>query len=349
MCSFEALTFASTLYSSLKGATLSLEVIKTPIYNISWARLSGSVIERFADSRPQVGGCVAPYRNFGTNVNLSPINTIFSGMDHIAEFDRVLENPLFDMELLLLKSFACLAWFESGEFNIEINELRGVMALANGDSIYVASTLLADPATGASDVAIQRVFGNLGRPEMSLLIPPSNPRLSEPEPGSWNLISHAAFDGKFQDCFASTSLHLTFTDFEMPLDIGARGYRDRQVGFLETLVSIDDRGKKIGDLDILSAIENDRFSVMRKCSHSESQAVEPLRKDGLISLDSWDEFLDPPRSIAIFRASGNWQARLAAATAAIQAGERIVVLPETPCLKCVDDCNDIANIDMIIA
>ena len=34
MCSFEALTFASTLYSSLKGATVSLEVIKTPIYSV---------------------------------------------------------------------------------------------------------------------------------------------------------------------------------------------------------------------------------------------------------------------------------------------------------------------------
>ena len=308
-------------------------------------------MEHLTDPRSFVGGSVAPHRNFRTNASTSPTNTKFSEMENTGEFDTVFKarSPLFDLEPLLLKSFACLAWFESGEFNIAIDELRGVMALANGDSIYVASALLADPATGASNVAIRRVFGNLGRPEMSLLIPPSDPRLSEPDPSSWNLINHAAFDGKFQDCFASTSLHLTFTDFEMPLDVGARGYRDRQVVLLETLVSIDDRGKHIGDLDILSAIKSDKFSVMRTCLHSDSQAVETLRKDGLISLDSWDEFLDPPRSIAIFRASGNWQARLAAATAAIQAGQRIVVLPETPCLKCVDDCNDIWIADMIIA
>jgi hypothetical protein len=342
MCSLEALAFASALYSPLKGATVSLEVMKTPIYNVSWASMPHSGTKHLTDVGSLGRGLVASCGDPSTNAILSPATCWFNPA-------RETRSPSSGMESFLLKSFACLAWFESGEFNIALDKLRGVMALANGDSIYVASVLLADPATGAKKIAIQRVFGNLGRSEMSLLIPPSSPRLSEPDPGSWNLINHADFDGRFQNCFASTSLHLTFTDFKISLDVGARGYIDRQVVLLETLVSIDDRGKNLGDLDILSAIESDRFSVMRKCSHSESQTLEPLRKDGLISLDSWDEFLDPPRSIAIFRASGNWQARLAAATAAIQAGKRIVVLPETPCLKCVDDCNDIANIDMIIA
>ncbi|KAF2735306.1 hypothetical protein EJ04DRAFT_522938 [Polyplosphaeria fusca] len=57
----------------------------------------------------------------------------------------------------------------------------------------------------------------------------------------------------------------------------------------------------------------------------------------LVSLDCWDEFLDPPREAGIIRACGNWQTRLGAATASTQAGKTVTVLPEKTCLQCIND------------
>lgn len=245
----------------------------------------------------------------------------------------------------------CIAWFESGEFDINPNDLKGVLALANGDSIYAASALLQDPSVDTSTKPIKRVFGNLGRPEMCLLIPPSNPRLAEPDLHSWKLVNHHAFDSKLQESFSSTSLHLTFTDFEMPLDVGTRGLRDRQVVLLESLVSIDDRGRNVGDLDILSMFKNEDLKISRICSHSK-KATDRIPDHYLVSIDCWDEFLDlPPSNPAIFRAQGNWQARLAAVAAGLQVGKAIFVLPEKTCLRCVEECmlDSTKRVDIVIA
>lgn len=105
-------------------------------------------------------------------------------------------NPRREFASIELKrAFSCIAWFDSGEFDIPLQNLNGVMALANGASIYVASGLLADPSAKSADTPIRRVFGNLGRSEMCLLVPPGDPRLAEPDIRSWKLINHSAFDG----------------------------------------------------------------------------------------------------------------------------------------------------------
>jgi len=248
--------------------------------------------------------------------------------------------------LLLRRSFACIAWFESGEFNLPVDQLRAVMALSNGDSIYVASGLLSDPSASTRNNPVTRVFGNLGRSEMSLLVPPADPRLAEPDLSAWKHINHSEFTGRLQDCFSSTSLHLTFTDSEDTVYLGNRGLRDRQVVFLEALVSIDDRGKHIGDLDILSMFSKLNFEVQMICTHTPEERAPVLDRYQLIAIDNWDEFLGPPESAAIFRANGNWQARLGAAAAATQMGKHVFILsPEKPCLQCLG----MSKVDMIIA
>ncbi|KAH7134953.1 hypothetical protein B0J11DRAFT_425484 [Dendryphion nanum] len=320
--SFKALKFASALYYQITGATISIEVVKMHLYEVSWVKWLASTYEAPAQATP--GLWTRPYD------------------------DQYLPGTAGDMHNLLERSFACLAWFESGEFDIAPEDLRGVFALANGDSIYVASALVSDPSKDTSLYPIRRVFGNIGRPEMSLLIPPSNPRLAEPNLASWTLINHQAFDGRLQNCFASTTLHLTFTDFVMPLDVGTRGLRDRQVVLLESLVSIDDRGRNIGDLDILSAFNSGLLFQQKNCTHPKSKRDYTAKKE-LVSLDCWDEFLDLPQSIAIFRASGNWQARLGAAVASIQAGKAVLVIPESPCIQCVESGAEIPDIDILIA
>jgi hypothetical protein len=253
-----------------------------------------------------------------------------------------------DTGLQLKRAFSCIAWFDSGEFDIPLKNLNAVMALANGASIYVASELLVDPSASTAEAPIQRLFGNLGRSEMSLLVPPADPRLANPDVRSWKLINHSAFDGKFQDCFGGTSLHLTFTESEDTVYVGSRGLRDRQVILMEALVSIDDRGRSIGDLDILSMFTNSDFYVLEKCAHTSDQDVTSAAGWDLTAVDCWEEFLDPPSGTAIFRANGNWEARLAAAAAAIQMGKKVLVLPETACLHCLMDCTQ-KHIDVVIA
>ncbi|CAN9113856.1 unnamed protein product [Alternaria alternata] len=271
--------------------------------------------------------------------------THISGKVVHMEHEKVQESRGFEMR----RVFSCIAWFESGEFDLSLENLHGVMALANGASIYAASALLVDPSARTKDAPVRRVFGNLGRSELCLLVPPADPRLAKPDVRSWKLINHSAFDGQFQDCFGGTTLHLTFTESEDAVYVGNRGLRDRQVVLLEALISIDDRGRNIGDLDILSMFVSPRLRVKRTCAHVTNKDVPPVVDWDLIAVDCWEEFLDPPTGTGIFRASGNWQARLGAAAAAIQAGKNVLVLPEKACLLCLWHSVAKDDVDIIIA
>ncbi|KAH7083970.1 hypothetical protein FB567DRAFT_447277 [Paraphoma chrysanthemicola] len=286
---------------------------------------------------------------------------IYGSMKDSTVSIEVMNSPMYECSWSLpsmsdhgplrLRAFACIAWFDSGEFNIAMKLMKGVMALANGDSIYVASGLLADPSTTTYDVPVRRVFGNLGRSELCLLVPPADPRLAEPDLRSWQHVNHCDFDGQFQDCFTSTSLHLSFTDSEDTMYLGNRGLRDRQVVFVEALVSIDDRGRNIGDLDIMAMFGKDSLCVQEKCPHSPEQRGNyrgQVHEPNLTALDCWEEFLDPPQTTAIFRAAGNWQARLGAAAAATQMGKQVLVLPTDPCLYCLGNL-ELPEFEVIIA
>jgi hypothetical protein len=133
----------------------------------------------------------------------------------------------------------------------------------------------------------------------------------------------------------------------MPLDIGWRGLRDTPVVLVEALVSLDDRGKALGELDVIQLCGHRKYAVLQGCQHTctpitpsgsfstESISHEARLRKSLVSIDCWDEFFDFPNSRGIFRASGNWQARWAAVAASIQQGKKVLVLPPTPCLKCL--------------
>ncbi|KAH3999927.1 hypothetical protein HBH98_071830 [Parastagonospora nodorum] len=368
-CSLDALTFASELYGSMPGATVSIEIMAFPMYERAWAiyrqRLStpsanpkrGMWWHSDTDEQatiPANEGPKSDWKSIADNFDEEIIPETLddpksrNGLkDPSSEHSHASRFVLLDgARMRLSRSFACVAWFDSGEFDLFVNQLNAVMALINGNSIYVASALLSDPSIPPSGTPITRVFGNLGRSEMSLLVPPVDPRLAELDLSSWKHINHSHFTGRLQDCFSSTSLHLTFTDSEDTVYLGNRGLRDRQVVFLEALVSIDDRGKHIGDLDILSMFSKPTFEVQKSCSHTPEERADVLLGCRLIAIDNWDEFLDPPERAAIFRANGNWQARLGAAAAAIQMGmETLVLSAKRPCLQCLK----MTGVDMIIA
>ncbi|KAK6850980.1 hypothetical protein PG987_000614 [Apiospora arundinis] len=149
--------------------------------------------------------------------------------------------------------FSCIAMMETGTVNLNEEKLHNVMALASGNSIYILSEFVTDPAVEEPPAAIVRIVGNVGRSGISLLVAPAPPPLVRPLSDSYRAVAYANFDGKRENNFAGTSLHLSFTPHEFPLDYGTSGIIDHQVFFVESVVSVHDSGKWVADLDIIGA------------------------------------------------------------------------------------------------
>lgn len=247
--------------------------------------------------------------------------------------------PLGDLQPHVLsraQTFACIAMFESGSFNLDPDTLGAVMAMSGGNSIYVAAHLLSDPWEKSQGGRVKRVIGNVGRPGIAMMIPPQNPRMRVLEHDSWNCINHNEFDGMREDCFQHTTLHLSFSDWEMPMDVGTHGVRDTEVFFLEAPISVHDRGSWVADLDILSKVSDSKFSRVDipqcSCDHDTSDAVQ--MSFDMASIDNWEELLESPVETGVVRAHANWQGRLAAAALSVQRGHDTRVLPEHVCWRC---------------
>ncbi|VTT55904.1 unnamed protein product [Fusarium fujikuroi] len=323
-----ALAFSETLYRSLKGATVSMEALMVSLQDIRWPKWLKTVQDESGRY---------------SHIISSPKS------DH-SNFHGELSNQL-------AVSLACIAMFESGEFDIDPRALLGTFALSSGDSIYLTSAMTMDPALVSARGEVRRVLGNLGRPEMVFLVSAAKPMLGGCDLSSWHMVDHELFDGLLLNSFTSTTLHLTLTDFEMPVDIGVRGLRDTQVVILESVVSLNDSGKHLGDLNIISCLENSTLRVDCACSpHFSSEEVATGRNPTianrvghLTSIDCWDEFFDFPLTKAIMRVSGNWQGRLAAVAAGIQKGKRVLLLPQHSCLGCLGDERILQGFDLIVA
>jgi len=101
---------------------------------------------------------------------------------------------------------------------------------------------------------MRRVIGNIGGPGITMLVPPANPLIREVGPENWNVVTYATYDGKREDSFQGTSLHLSFTGYNPPIVIGEHGAQDAEVYILESAVSVHDHGKWVADLDVLKAL-----------------------------------------------------------------------------------------------
>jgi len=174
-CSLQALTFATDLYDTLQGATVSIETAEKPLYEALWAQWVSRLGQWSQDSSVQDSSMSRQIPEFPAlpqhdqNSEWSPWSP-----DHEEPTEG---NAVRDLESRLAASFACLAMLETGEFNIDPKLLQGVLALSHGDSIYVRSDMISDPYDHTSNYPIRRVFGNLGRSEMAFLLPPSEPKL----------------------------------------------------------------------------------------------------------------------------------------------------------------------------
>lgn len=263
-----------------------------------------------------------------------------------------------DVESNRASKFGCIANFETGTLDIAPNAISSVMAMSSGNSIFVANELIQDPYDGSyKRQGITRILGNLGRPGVVMLVPPPAPRIAPRDSNSWRLINHPPFKGETIDSFGDTSLHLSFTEYEISLSVRV-GVIDADAVMLESLISVYDRDKWIADLDVLGSLarkESDFFP--RLASHHETmcprapssmkaaeKSVNPIDNTTkrFVAIDNWDELLDPPEGlgisqIGVIRASDSWQARLATMSVCIQRTYRTTVLPKQPvCKFCVN-------------
>ncbi|KAH6714304.1 hypothetical protein BKA61DRAFT_58103 [Leptodontidium sp. MPI-SDFR-AT-0119] len=234
------------------------------------------------------------------------------------------------------QAFACIAMFETGYMNLAPHSLEQVMAVSSGNSLFVAVGLLEDPWQVTDYGGIRRLAGNIGKAGLNLLVPPPKPRIGVPDLSNWGVINHNEFEGEVEDSFRSTSLHLSFTDYQLPIDIGIHGNRDGEAFFLESLVSVLDRGQWVADIDVLGMIESKNLVRCPKCKHIKKETYDAAKIKGsaLTSIESWPEFLDPPNSASITHTSKNSYARIAAAAIAVQKGYKTLILPDTGARTC---------------
>ncbi|KAI5456013.1 hypothetical protein BGZ63DRAFT_397291 [Mariannaea sp. PMI_226] len=231
---------------------------------------------------------------------------------------------------------ACIAYFETGGLDVNPEDLGDyTFAVCHATSIFVASRLLGDPIDDTLEHSVERIIGNVGKPGLSFLVTPPDPKSQAFDPSSWHLIAHEKYDGKKQDSFWGTSFHLSFTGYELPLGVGQRSGRDIAAYLLETVISVYDKDKWVADLEILRASKRWKKAPVLPCSHPlETQNTIPELP--LVSVDSWLEIIDPPQpgQNAVVRATGNPIARLATATMALQMRHKVLILPEKVCWAC---------------
>ena len=206
--------------------------------------------------------------------------------------------------------------------------------------------LLSDPFENLAASSVKRIIGNIGRTGICMLVAPFEPKI-RPLGNEYNLVEHAAYDGKREDNFKGTSLHLSFTDWILPIEVnGVEGRTVDQDGYIvESVISVMDSGKWVADLDIL-CIDFAALSRLRM-SHQCPGHPDGRTDYDYTSLDSWEELLDGPTSVGFFRAHGNWAARLAAVSILSQKdqGHSIGLLgPETFCLECLASAHGVGGV-----
>jgi len=307
-----AIASVSEVYKLLDRATIALEVIQWELCNSKW-------IPRAYVSTGQRG-----------------IDTKFA------------ISPFIGLSLSRRETFACIAMFETGTVDLDPASLDTVLAMSSGDSLFVAAPLLCDPYEQPNSREIRRIAGNVGRAGISMLIPPKDLRIAKGEMSSWNHVTHAEFDGNPEDNFKGTSVHLSFTGYEMPLSRDDHGAQDAEVNYVETVLSVHDHGKWIADIDILSTIADSKFvraETICKCNSDKSSKrttgdILGNRYTGkfrLTSIDNWQELLEKPANSVVVRSHGNWLGRLAASAICVRRYGQTLIMPEEVCWRCLGE------------
>jgi hypothetical protein len=240
---------------------------------------------------------------------------------------------------MLADKFSCIAFFESGIINVDPEELNEVIAISSGNSLHIAACCLQDPAQDESTDRTLHTIGNVGRPGLCFLFSPKTPMVQEPGRDQWHLVRHLPFDGEFESNFESaTTLHLSFTGYEFPVQTADHGGLDRNAFFVEAAVRVFDGREWVADIDIISAFRRLDTTARRlgTCNHF-PQEKERFQHLNLTSVDSWIELVDAPTTAHIVRAKNDWISRLAAFAVATQTRRSVLIASESICWRCVEE------------
>jgi hypothetical protein len=145
------------------------------------------------------------------------------------------------------------------------------------------------------------------------------------------VVPHSIYDNR-ENNFQGTSLHLSFTNWRRPFDVEGRGTIDESVFYVESVVSVHDRGKWVADIDLFAISPLYFESLAPDC------CCEGKGDGEITSIDSWEEVLDLPENVGVVRAHGNWPARLAVLAVCQVENDRevLIVHPQKGfCPKCI--------------
>ncbi|KAJ5627388.1 hypothetical protein N7528_004815 [Penicillium herquei] len=233
-------------------------------------------------------------------------------------------------------AFAAILQFESGHIDVDIPDLAPVLAISSGNSLFIAEDLLHDPIPSPDTLpcAISHVTGNVGKAGIALLVSPSEVKVREHDIERWRFVNHNPFSGQLTGgTFEGTSLHLSFTGWEGPVSLHSSSYREMEAYFVEAIVSINDSGEWVGDLDILKGLKYLKKARTGLCSHDRRFEAAAVK---MVSIDCWEEILDPPDGFLVLRSTPSisheqgywqWMVRLAAVCIASSRKYECICLP----------------------
>lgn len=244
------------------------------------------------------------------------------------------------------RRFSCIAMFESGGLNIHPTQLEDVIAISSSNSLYIAAYLLHDPWNHENIAQIVHTVGNVGRAGVCFLISPTDLLVKEPERDKWQLVRHAPYNGQLESNLTGTTLHLSFTGYELPLQTANHGAFDKEAFFVEATVRVFDKREWVADIDLNAAYriafkktENKANGsplacCLLSCEHPKEEQTKHNNLN-LISVDSWIELLDPSMAAFVVRAKGDWISRLAVFAVAMQTKRPVVIAVDYICWPCV--------------
>ncbi|KAF7502646.1 hypothetical protein GJ744_005400 [Endocarpon pusillum] len=307
LLNLKAFSAAAKTYKKPRDVTVDVRVLRQPLKNAQW---------RISSERRSTASDAEPY-DFLAAGGLEPET----------------HDNLMSISLERSETFACICMFESGRFNIEPHRIENNVAISSVDSLFIAAPLLHDPGRLTGHSEVERVTGNVGRAGIAFLVIPDKPMIRPQDLDVWNMINHEDYDSQRIDCFASTTLHLSFTGSMVPIDVGAASARDMEVYILESVVSVHDRGQWVADLNVTWDYGQWMYAS-EPCRHGEGSAINLH----LISIDNWVELLDQPLKHAVVRAHNNWQARLAATSICLGRDQPVRILPSAGfCGRCLTE------------
>ncbi|KAI1634652.1 hypothetical protein F4809DRAFT_617698 [Biscogniauxia mediterranea] len=312
---FQALAAAADLYSELPGATIPPEILgKRTVWSIARSILLSISRERSQTSLDFKYDCNRNRETafrllsfFETGHDLGDIS-----MEMVSEYNRYTLCTLYS------------PWSK-------------VLAISTEDTLYIASEILGDPMTTTSKVYnLRRVRGNIGRPGITLIgwFSDQSMECRRADPMKWQVVNHNIFDGKPENYFGNTSLHLQLTGYATDINVG-RHNRVANGAFVDAAVSAYDKGEWLSDFNLLDIFKVPGFDLVVPIDGCTGDVVGNLPEEELVTIENWEEFLSPhPSTPAVVKCHGNWQARLTALAMCTHLGYRPILFGRHGCWRC---------------